>query len=39
MTKFLDKIKSLRGANIDAIYARIEDFWENERNLEEWINF
>lgn len=39
MTKFLEKIKALHGANIDAIYARVEDFWENERNLEEWINF
>ena len=39
MDTFLQKIKSLHGANIDAIYARVEDFWGNERNMEEWINF
>lgn len=39
METFLQKIKTLHGANIDAIYARVEDFWGNERNMEEWINF
>lgn len=39
METFLQKIKTLHGANIDAIYARVEDFWGNERNMEEWIKF
>ena len=39
METFLQKIKTLHGANIDAIYARVEDFWGNERNMDEWIKF
>lgn len=39
--KFIDKVKTLHGANIEAIYQRINDYWENsnEINLKEWANF
>lgn len=38
---FLDKVKTLKGANIEAIYSRVEDFWNhcNEIELEEWAKF
>lgn len=34
-----DKILNLHGANIDAIYARVERFWSGDDELEEWAKF
>lgn len=38
---FIDKINTLHGANIEAIYSRIKDYWEHcqEIKLEEWAKF
>lgn len=38
---FLDKVKDLHGANIEAIFSRIKDFWEHcsELNLEDWSKY
>lgn len=35
------KIKSLKGANIEALYSRVESFWKNSEttNLEEWAQY
>lgn len=33
------KIKELKGANIEAIYSRVESFWANPNNIEEWSKF
>lgn len=35
--KLSDKISNLTSAQVDAVFTRIEEFWEDEnRNLEEW---
>lgn len=38
---FIEKAKTLHGANIEAIYSRIKEYWEhcNEIKLEEWAKF
>lgn len=38
---FIAKVKTLHGANIEAIYSRIKDYWEhcNEIKLEDWAKF
>lgn len=38
---FIEKIKTLHGANIEAIYSRISDYWSHcsEINLDEWSKF
>ena len=33
------KILTLRGANIDSIYKRVEDFWNSGVSIEEWEVF
>lgn len=34
------KIRKLAGANIDAIYARVEEFWAKpETDIDEWAKF
>lgn len=41
LTKFINKVNTLHGANIEAIYSRIKDYWEHsqEIKLEEWAKF
>lgn len=34
-----EKIQKLHGANIDAIYARVESFWSGDNDLDEWAKF
>ena len=34
-----EKIKSLKGANIDALYTRVESFWANPENIDKWAKF
>lgn len=34
-----EKIKSLKGANIDALYTRVESFWANPANIDKWAKF
>lgn len=38
---FIEKVESLHGANIEAIYSRIKDYWEhcNEIKLEDWAKY
>lgn len=41
LDNFLEKVRTLRGANIEAIITRVEDYWEHctEVNIEQWSNF
>lgn len=40
MEALKQKIRGLHGANVDALYSRIEAFWSNgEADLEEWAKF
>ena len=37
LNKLIDKIKILTGAQVEALYSRVEAFWNGEReNFEEW---
>lgn len=38
---FITKVKTLHGANIEAVYSRIKDYWEHsfELNIEDWAKF
>lgn len=38
---FIAKVKTLHGANIEAIYSRIKDYWEHcsELDMNNWSNF
>lgn len=33
------KIDSLCGAQVDAVYRRVESYWENQPDLEEWAKY
>ena len=33
------KINNLKGANIEALYTRVEQFWSNPTDLEKWADF
>lgn len=41
LPSFLDKIRTLKGANIEAIYSRVEDFWNHssETDINEWAEY
>lgn len=41
ITELINKVSTLHGANIEAIYSRIKDYWEhcNEIKLDEWAKF
>lgn len=41
LSAFINKINSLKGANIEAIYSRIKDYWShsNEIDLNQWVKF
>lgn len=41
ITELINKVSNLHGANIEAIYSRIKDYWEhcNEIRLEDWAKF
>lgn len=41
MTELINKVSVLHGANIEAIYSRIKDYWEHcqEIKLEEWAKY
>lgn len=41
LSAFINKINSLKGANIEAIYSRIKDYWShsNEIDLNQWAKF
>lgn len=41
LSAFINKINSLKGANIEAIYSRIKDYWShsNEIDLNQWLKF
>jgi len=39
MNAFKEKLKLLHGANVDAVYDRIESFWSKNLSLEEWAKF
>lgn len=36
VSDFCKKIKDLTGAQIDAIYTRVQQFWSNPKNLDGW---
>lgn len=38
---FTQKIKTLHGANVEALYARVEEYWANSdtKDLNEWATF
>lgn len=36
---FLNYCLSLHCANVDALYARIEDFWDKDIDIEDWAKF
>jgi len=35
----IKKVKSLKGANIEALYTRVEAFWNHPEDLEGWSEF
>lgn len=36
----IEKIKKLHGANVESLYARVDEFWSDPKNkLEEWAEF
>lgn len=41
LNTFINKVNTLHGANIEAIYNRIKDYWEhcNEIKIEEWAKY
>ena len=39
LSDLASKIGMLKGANIEAIYSRIEQFWKNNLDIEEWANY
>lgn len=41
LPSFLDKIRTLKGANIEAIYSRVDDFWNHcsETDINEWAKY
>ena len=41
LSAFINKINSLKGANIEAIYSRIKDYWShsNEIDINQWVKF
>ena len=41
LSAFINKINALKGANIEAIYSRIKDYWShsNEIDLNQWVKF
>lgn len=40
MDALKQKTQNLHGANVDALYSRVEGFWSHsEQNLEEWAEF
>lgn len=41
LPSFITKVKTLHGANIEAVYSRIKDYWEHsfELNIEDWAKF
>lgn len=41
LPSFITKVKTLHGANIEAIYGRIQDYWEHcyDLKLEDWAKF
>lgn len=41
LSDLLKKVKTLKGANIEAIYSRIKDYWEHysELDINEWAKF
>lgn len=41
LEKFLDKVRSLRGANIEAIISRVEEYWghSHEIDINSWSQF
>lgn len=34
LEKFLNKVRSLRGANIEAIISRVEEYWEHSHEID-----
>lgn len=39
MEVFKKKLNFLHCANVDALYARIEDFWNKDIDIEDWAKF
>lgn len=39
VSKMVEKIKSLHGSNIDAIYERAAAFWSQQNDIKEWCKF
>lgn len=39
LQELTSKINSLHGANIDAIYTRVEQYWNKPTDIEEWSVF
>lgn len=42
ITVFIEKVKQLTGAQIEAVYTQVEKFWNNSengdwRNMDEWV--
>ena len=40
LPELLEKIKALPGAQVDALYFRVEQFWDNPKaNLQKWAEY
>ena len=39
VSKMMEKIKTLHGSNIDAIYERAAAFWSQQNDIKEWCKF
>ena len=39
VSKMMEKIKTLHGSNIDAIYERAVAFWSQQNDIKEWCKF
>ncbi|WP_300794327.1 hypothetical protein [uncultured Bacteroides sp.] len=39
VSKMMEKIKTLHGSNIDAIYERAAAFWSQHNDIKEWCKF
>lgn len=39
VSKMVEKIKTLHGSNIDAIYERAAAFWSQQNDIKEWCKF
>lgn len=37
--KMIEKIKTLHGSNIDALYERAAAFWSQQNDIKEWCKF